>query len=324
MRKTRRRAPRRPRPGFWPRLAWCAAMVAGCLGGLTVAALWTMHGSVLAAAGELKPPFGGRKAVNILVLGVDDGQGGLGRSDTMLLARVDTTTRQVTALSIPRDTRVALGEHRWGKINAVHARGGAALAARVVAGLTGVPVDYTLETDFAGFRRLVDVVGGIDLNVEQAMDYEDHWAGLQIHLRPGMQHLDGERAIEYVRYRKSSRHEGGDGSDLSRIGRQRKFLEALALRAMSGANLVRLPQLVREGQRGLQTDLGAGDLLYLGGLAKEIGARRLNVVTVPGKTAMIGGQSYWLPERRRLAAVVRQMESDGAATEVREWETTRS
>jgi LCP family protein required for cell wall assembly len=292
-----------------------------CLGGVTAGALWSLRGSGLSAISGFRAPFGGRKRVNLLVMGIDDGQGGQGRSDTMLLVRVDTDARRFGALSIPRDTRVALGDDQFGKINAAHARGGPALAARAVSELTGLPIDYTLQTDFGGFSRLVDLVGGIDLDVDRAMDYEDHWAGLSIHLKPGLQHMDGDKAIQYVRFRKSSTgHAAGDGSDISRIGRQQKFLEALAARAVAGTNLFRLPELIRMGRQQVRTDLSNIDLLYLAGLAKEIGAQQLNVLTVPGKTEVIDGQSYWLPDRQQLTEIVQQLDgkpaSDGAPVSV--------
>ena len=287
---------------------WSATGTGLCLGGITVGALWSIHGSPLAALPAVVQPFGGKQLVNVLILGLDDGQGGQGRSDSMLVAHIDTMSHQLGILSIPRDTRVPLGEGRYGKINAAHARGGRRLAAEMVSDLTGLPVDYTLSTDFSGFSHLVDLVGGIDLNVEQAMDYEDHWAHLAIHLKPGPQHLDGAKAIQYVRFRKSIvRGSGVDGSDISRIGRQQRFLQALAARSLVGANLFRLPEIVREGNSQVHTDLAAGDLLYIAGLAKEIGAERLKVLTVPGKTAMIGGQSYWLPATDEMARVVSQL-----------------
>jgi LCP family protein required for cell wall assembly len=287
------------------------AAAALTLGGLTAGALWSLHGNALAAISALSPPFGGRRRVNLLVLGVDDGQGGNGRSDTMLLVRVNTRTRRIAALSIPRDTRVGLGGDRIGKINAAYARGGPALAARAVSELTGVRVDHTIYTDFGGFKRVVDLAGGIDLEVERPMHYQDHWAGLKIDLEPGHQHLDGARAIQYVRFRKSNDgRDGGDGSDLSRIGRQQKFLAALAAHCLRGENLVRLPALVREVQRQLHTDLATSDLFYLAGLVKEIDSGRLNVLTVPGKTEMIDGQSYWLVDRQGLADVIRQWDGE--------------
>jgi LCP family protein required for cell wall assembly len=285
------------------------AAVGLCLGGMAAGTLWSQRKMVLATAGGLHPPFGGRKQANILVLGIDDGQGGRGRSDTMLLLRVDTEARRLAALSIPRDTRVTLGEGRFVKINSAHARGGPKLAARAVTDLTGLSVDYTLGTDFDSFSRLVDLVGGIDLDVERAMDYVDHAGDLEIHLKPGPQHLDGAKAIQYVRFRKSNFGHGGDGSDLSRIARQERFIHAVAARCLVGANLLRLPELVREARALVRTDLATSDLLYLGALAKEIGSGQVKVLSVPGKTAMIAGQSYWLPDGQELAEVVRQLDA---------------
>jgi polyisoprenyl-teichoic acid--peptidoglycan teichoic acid transferase len=303
-----RRLPRRRRrPPRWRRFLWSLVTAVACLGCVTAGALWLLRARALTTLGSLTPPFGGCEQVNLLVLGVDDGRGGLGRSDTMLLLHVDTRAPRIAALSIPRDTRVELDSRRAIKINAAHARGGPKLAARVVSELTGLPVHHTLSTNFAGFARLVDLVGGIDLNVEQAMDYEDHWGGLKIHLRPGIQHLDGDHAVQFVRFRKSNMGPARcDGSDLSRIARQQKFLDAVAARCLDGPNLLRLPEIIREGQRQLKTDLAAGDLLFLAGLAKEIGPERLKVHTVPGTTELVGGQSYWLPDRQKLAEIVRQ------------------
>jgi polyisoprenyl-teichoic acid--peptidoglycan teichoic acid transferase len=312
-----RRLIRRQRPARWRRLAWSVVGATLCLGGLTAGTLWSLHGSPLGVFGSLERPFGGKRRVNILVLGLDDGQGGQGRSDTMLLVHVDTVAGRLAALSIPRDTRVPLSDGRFAKINAAHARGGARLAARAVSDLTGLPVEYTLTTDFAGFSHLVDLVGGIDLDVERPMDYVDHWGHLDIHLQAGPQHLDGTKAIQYVRFRKSSAHDGpGDGSDISRIGRQQKFLEALAARCFLGANLVRLPELVREGRRQLRTNLSTRDLMYVASLAKENGVDRLKLLTVPGTTAMIGGQSYWLPSTSDLPAVLRQFQGTAVSNTV--------
>src|SRR5207244_5010819 len=113
----------------WRRVAWSLAAAALCLASVTLGALWSMHGAPLSAMPGLQPPFRGKKRVNLLVLGIDDGQGGEGRSDTMMLAYIDTVARRITALSIPRDTRVPLGDGTIGKINAAHARGAPALAA---------------------------------------------------------------------------------------------------------------------------------------------------------------------------------------------------
>src|SRR3954454_12377447 len=243
MRRKSRALPRRASRSRFRRRVWSAAGTGLCLGGLTAGTLWSLHGgplTVVAAAGK---PLAGKRRVNILALGIDDGQGGQGRSDSILLVHVDTAAHRMSALSIPRDTRIPTGQEHYGKINGAYARGGPRLAAEAVTELTGLPVDYTLSTNFSGFSRLVDLVGGIEMNVERTMDYDDQWGHLSIHLKPGPQHLDGEKAIQYVRFRKSSSGDA-DGSDISRIGRQQKFLQAVAARCLDGCNLLHLPEII--------------------------------------------------------------------------------
>src|SRR5438876_5424203 len=109
--------PRRKFASRWRRLIWSAAGTGLCLGGVTAGTFWSIRGTPWAALATVGKPFGGKRRANVLVLGLDDGQGGQGRSDSMLLVHVDTVSRQMSALSIPRDTRVPLGEGRFGKIN---------------------------------------------------------------------------------------------------------------------------------------------------------------------------------------------------------------
>src|SRR5689334_14671839 len=96
-----RRPSRRHHSSRFRRIIGTVAVVAFSLSLLTIGTLWSLKGSALAAVTELKPPFGGRTSANILVMGIDDGQGGLGRSDTMFLAHVDARDRQLSLLSIP-------------------------------------------------------------------------------------------------------------------------------------------------------------------------------------------------------------------------------
>jgi polyisoprenyl-teichoic acid--peptidoglycan teichoic acid transferase len=266
------------------------------------------------AAERVRPPFNGRNQVNILLIGVDD-KIERGRSDTLLLARLDTENRQIRALSIPRDTRTAIaGERGYNKINAAYPRGGAPLTVATIHKLTGVPIDYYVKTDFTGFKEMVDLVGGIEMDVERDMHYDDNWGNLHIHLARGAQHLDGEKAMEYIRYRKGNhRSRAGDGSDISRIQRQQKFLRALADRLMVVSNLPRLPQLVREAEGCVNTNLSQGDLIYLAGLAKELGSQQIRLETVPGRHALLGGVSYWLPDEEGLAQIVSDLFTNASA-----------
>ena len=139
---------------------------------------------------------------NILICGTDgDGY----RTDTIIVAHLDANTHTVALLSIPRDTPVATGGGGLMKINSVYAGGGTdgmeRLASRLHS-LLGFPVDGYVLVDLEAFKKTVDLVGGVDFDVPQDMNYEDASQDLYIHLKKGPQHLDGEKAMELVRFRK--------------------------------------------------------------------------------------------------------------------------
>ncbi|MDH7571851.1 MAG: LCP family protein, partial [Armatimonadota bacterium] len=194
----------------------------------------------------LKPPFEGKRRVFLLVLGVDEKnrlfKSDRRRSDTMILACLDFEAKRVAALSLPRDTRVQLPGHQdFDKLNAAHAYGGVPLAQRAVADLVGIPPDRYVKTDVNGFRAIVDLIGPIEIEVEKPMHYDDNWGNLHIHLQPGLQRLNGEQALGYVRFRKDS------AGDLGRMQRQQKFLRAVVKQMLTPAALVRLPKILEEG-----------------------------------------------------------------------------
>ena len=144
--------------------------------------------------------------INVLLLGTDDGDSeDFGkdtpkRTDAMLLVSFDPENSQVSVLSLPRDTRVTIpGRRGHDKINAAYAYGGVNLAKRTVANLLQVPVNHYMQVDWQGFIKVVDMLGGVDLDVEQDMDYEDPYADLKIHLKKGKQHLNGGTATDYVK-----------------------------------------------------------------------------------------------------------------------------
>ena len=127
--------------------------------------------------------------INVLLLGTDDGDSDdfdkdvPKRTDAMLLVSFDPENSQVSVLSLPRDTRVTIpGRRGHDKINAAYAYGGVPLAKRTVANLLQVPINHYMQVDWQGFIKVVDMLGGVDLDVEQNMDYEDPYADLKIHL----------------------------------------------------------------------------------------------------------------------------------------------
>ena len=145
--------------------------------------------------------------LNLLLLGY---QADEGNSDTVILAHLDIDQRTATLVSIPRDTWVAIPRHGHEKINAAIGFGGPAMAARVVSALTGAHIDATVAIQPDGAKQLVDAMGGMNVNVERDMDYDDNYGNLHIHLKKGEQYLTGGQVLGYV---PADRAQGADGSD---------------------------------------------------------------------------------------------------------------
>src|SRR5439155_21810551 len=126
-----------------------------------------------------------------------------------------------------RDTAVQIPGRRYiSKINAAHAFGGPELTAQTINDVFHIPIDAYVVINFDGFKKIVDAVGGIDLNVEKRLKYDDNWGHLHVNLFPGYQHLSGEKAMGYVRIRKLD-------SDFNRSKRQHAFLEAVRTKLKS-------------------------------------------------------------------------------------------
>lgn len=176
-----------------------------------------------------------------------------GLADTILLVRLDPGANRVVVLSIPRDTWVALPGYGWHKVNAASPLGGPELMREAVRRITGVAAERYLVVSTEALRKGVDALGGVRVCVEKAMRYRDTAAGLDIHLEPGCQVLNGEQAEGYLRFRKDAL------GDIGRVQRQQAFFHALKDQILSPAGLLRLPRAVAAVEPYVQTDLTRGE-----------------------------------------------------------------
>ena len=242
--------------------------------------------------------------MHVMVMGVDRRSDDAGRSDTLMVVTVNKTTGKAEILSLPRDTRVRIEDNGYDKINHAYAFGGSKLTRKTVEELLGVPMDYYVLVDIKAFERIIDAMDGIDIDVEKRMYYEDPWddnGGLVIDLFPGMQHLDGARAIQYVRYR------DGEG-DIGRINRQQHFMRAVLEKVMTPQILPKLPEIVKEIRSSVETNMPLEEMLSLITILPEIKAKGLSSEMLPGCPAYLDDVSYWLPDilgvRKIVAAQV--------------------
>ena len=274
------------------------------LGVIFIFVLAAAAGAFFAQSSLLSRPDRGHKEelltatdkATIMIMGVDEREGDVGRSDTLMVATIDPIKNEASLLSIPRDTRVAIPRNGYDKINAAYAYGGEKLTQRTVEDFLGVRIDHYVIINTHAFQKIVDAIGGIDINVEKRMYYEDPWdddGGLIIDLRPGMQHMDGKTAVTYVRYR-------DEEGDIGRVKRQQKFMRACVDAVTTPAILPRLPGIISSVIDSVKTDLSVRQMLEFIGTLKESQAKGLRTEMVPGRPLYIDEVSYWIPDMAQL------------------------
>src|SRR5438876_2133588 len=227
-------------------------------------------GRVAGAPVATPPPLDSKQRTNILLLGSDNDpkfQQDALLSQTMIVVSIDPAKHEVTLLSLPRDLWVEIPGHKSAKIDLAYAQGGAPLARATVEKAFKIPIHYYAWIGLNGLVRVVDRVGGVDLDVLHPVlddnypnDFSSTGYGTErVYLSAGPQHLDGRHTLQYVR----SRH-GDLLSDLGRSIRQQQVLLALEQR-MTGMDLVTaIPTLARDLNGHVKTDL---DLVRLTQLA---------------------------------------------------------
>jgi LCP family protein required for cell wall assembly len=270
---------------------------------------WTLYRSTRpaveppgAAAAPAAQPVRLGSHINILILGCDARtKGDPGRSDSIMLAGLDPTTGRMAIMSIPRDTRVTIPGHGIGKINAttnkdVYDDGGIPLLEKAVEGLIpGIHVDYYVRTNFAGFAKVIDALGGVTIDVEERMYYKA--ADTLIDLKPGVQHLNGAKALQYARFRDDGVGDFGawGGEEHGRVARQKKLLKAVIAQTKDLRNAWRLPKVVNVVQEAVVTDLPGGDMIRLGLAYKNVSDADVTTVVFPGIPRWVDGTSYVVP-----------------------------
>lgn len=257
----------------------------------------------------LEKPSG--DVINVLALGVD---GGELRTDTILLGSMNTRTKAVSLLSIPRDTRVLYNE-KYDKITHLFSYDPTGqLTLDAVRELTGAEINYMLIINFDGFVQLIDGLGGIDIEVPDVngtggMYYDDPYQDLHIALEAGMQHLNGEEAEGFVRYRS-----GYANADLERISAQRYFLQELVRQKLTVGNILKAPALLSDLGGNLQTNYDAWSIVSQAFSMRKMNAENINSFSLPGESGTAstryGRLSCFLYDEEETHALVQEYFSE--------------
>ena len=251
---------------------------------------------------EMELPASHRAGVyNILICGTDDDGY---RTDTIIVAHLDEETHDVALMSVPRDTVVLTGNGGIMKINSVYAGGGADGMARLskrLGAMLGFELDGYVLVNLEAFRETVDLVDGVEFDVPQDMYYQDPTQNLHIDLKAGKQLLDGEKAMELVRFRK-----GYASQDIQRTKVQQEFLRALAKKVLSVSSLTKLKEFADVFSTYVTTDLTVGNMLYFAKALMQCNFDAMKTYTLEGEGAMINGGSYYPLYAGKLVQVVNE------------------
>jgi len=234
-----------------------------------------------------------------------------GLTDTMLLIRFNPETKKVVLLSIPRDTRVDIPGYGVNKINAANSLGGPALSAKTTSELLGgVGIDRYVTINVQGVQALIDALGGVTVTVPKDMKYQDDSQHLYVNLKAGRQHLNGEQALQLLRFRND------ELGDIGRVQRQQMVMRALSEQALNPITLARLPKILEVIKSHIDTNLSVEELFALVGFATGIDRSNMQMLIMPGEYGDIGvyGTSYWLPSVDQIQALSAQFFNQGVAS----------
>ncbi len=224
-----------------------------------------------------------------------------GLSDTMLLLRFDPQNQKLSVLSIPRDTQAYIEGYGDTKINEANYAGGPALAAKSISNLLGgIPIDRYLRVNVQGVEKLIDALGSVEVYVPKEMKYQDDSQRFYINLAQGKQYLDGQKAMQFLRFRYDSL------GDIGRVQRQQLLMRSVIEQTLKPSTLMRTPKILDVVKSNLDTNLTVEELMALGGFASQMKRSDVQMLMLPGEFSGDGKKevSYWLPSQRGIRTMM--------------------
>ncbi len=291
------------RPEGKRKSAWKKALIIAVAAIVLIAAGWTLLHKLFVKAPTIKNDgtkisvtSGSRKSdyLTFVLCGTDVGDL---RTDTIMVAAYDIENKKINIVSVPRDTLINVS---WNvkKINSAYALDGIEGLMEALKNLLGFEIDYYAVVNLNAFKEIVDAVGGVKFNVPEDMYYEDPDQNLVINLRAGEQTLNGDKAMQLIRYRSYAQ------ADIKRISVQQQFIKALFAQTLKVGNIMKINELAGIFSKNMKTDLTTGNLLWLGERMLSVKPEDIATMTLPGTTGSYNGASYYLLKASEVLTIV--------------------
>lgn len=261
--------------------------------------------------------------INVLLMGVDvDGL----RTDAIMLASFDTETKEVNMLSIPRDTKMYIG-NRYQKINAAHAFvdesgeiGGATATCEAVTRITGIPINYYVDFSFDAVAHVIDELGPIEFTIPDlygdgvGMVYDDPVQSLHINLPPGDYQLNGQQAVWLMRYRhgnvdpSTGVFKGYVNGDSDRVEMQQKFLKAVVDQKVNASLILKIPSIFKEISSEIKTNFTVSEVIKYSKYLADFSSVNIHSYSLPGEYSSDSANGdVWIPNMDEIRTMVQDV-----------------
>lgn len=242
------------------------------------------------------------KYINLLIMGLDESED---RSDGIVLINFHPRDSKINVFSIARDTMVKLNNDKIAKINALIGIGGEMKIVEKVEEITEMPIHYYLTINFGGFREIIDLLDGVEIDVPFDMKYNDPYQNLYIRINKGKQTLDGEKAEQYLRYRKgNNKGEGYIDGDMGRIKAQQQFINEFINQKLKIKYLPKISDTFFIIKNNVTTNIEIGDFNYYLSAIKNIKTDKVEFFTLPGKDEYIDNQYYYIHDKEKTKEII--------------------
>lgn len=227
------------------------------------------------------------------------------RTDTMMLTNIDLKTGEVNILSLPRDLRVPV-RGKMDKLNHAHSYDGPELTVRTVRDFLNIDLEYYVRIDYRAVKEIVDAIDGVEIDVHRRMYYSrpNQNPPLYIDLQPGLQTLNGEESLQFLRWRQNQDGSGYAEGDIGRVQAQQRFVEELIKQSLQAKNIIKLPTFISAYWDYVDTNLSLGQMAKAALAANKIDLNKIETATVPGKGEYIGPVSYYLHDSEETDLLV--------------------
>ncbi|MBU3196032.1 LCP family protein [Clostridium algidicarnis] len=269
------------------------------------------------AQAKIIKPVDSKRAlpINILILGVDIGDPNIKdnddikRTDSMMLLHYNPSEKDVKVISIPRDTKIKINNKDI-KINSAYAFGGAKKTIEVVENMLDTTINYYIKLDYKAFTKFIDAIGGVNMDIEEDMKYDDEGQDLHIDFKKGENvHLDGKKAEEFFRWRKNNDGTGLAEGDLGRIKNQHIFMEKVTKKIKSPMMPLRIPKILSVIEENVETNMSPKIMVKHGSKGIGLSSSNIKFSTLEGEPQYIKGISYFVYDKNKNKDTLQSLQS---------------